>query len=109
MGRTRRVEVLQGAEVEGEVERLGGDVDAAVGEAEADVDLGVEVVEGGDERGDQPLAEAEGGGDVQRAARVLRDVGDGGLGLLDGLEDLLRALVEDASPARSAAGCGWCG
>ena len=75
--------------------RLGGDVDAAVGEAEADVDLGVEVVEGGDERRDQPLADAEGGGDVQRAARVLRDVGDGGLGLVDGVEDLLRALVED--------------
>ena len=109
MGRTRRLRVLEGAEHEGEVEALGGEVDAAVGEAEADVDLGVEVLEGGDERGDQALADAEGGGDVQRAARVLRDVGDGGLGLGDGVEDLLRARVEDARPARSAAGCGWCG
>ena len=64
------VRVLEGAEDEGHVERLGGDVDAAVGEAQADVDLGVEVVEGGDQRRDQALADAEGGGDVQRAARA---------------------------------------
>ena len=32
---------------------------------------------------------------MQRAARLPRDVGDGGLGLVDGIEDPLGALVED--------------
>ena len=92
-----QVRILERAEQDRHVEALGGDVELAVGEAQADVDLRVFVLEGGDQRRDQPLADAEGRRDVQRATRVLGEIGDGRLGLLDGLEDLAGALVEEAA------------
>lgn len=95
IGRTCSVEILQRSEDEDHVERLGGDVHPAIGQAQPHVNLGIEVLEGRNEGRNQALADPERGRDMQRAARLLRDVGDGCLRLLDRLEDLLRTLVED--------------
>ena len=71
--------VLSVAEGEGDVDAFREVVDLAVGEPEPDLDAGEGGVEVGDERRHDAAADAERRGDDQRAARLQREGGDGGL------------------------------
>lgn len=94
-GADAQVGILGQTEHEGDIEPLGHHIHPAVAEPQSDIDLGVEILEQRDQRRDQAFADAERGRDMDRAARAERDGGDGGLGLVDGVEDLAGALVED--------------
>jgi hypothetical protein len=95
--------------VEGDVEPFGGDVDdVAVRQAQAQVDLGVEVLEGGDMGRDEAATDAKGGGDEEGAARVLGHVHHGGFGLFYRVEHAARAVIEDAA-VLGGLQAAWCG
>jgi hypothetical protein len=81
--------------VQRHVEPLGGDVDRPVREPQAQVDLREERLERGDLRRHEPPPHAQRRADEERAARVLRRLGDRRLGLVDRGEDLQRPLVEE--------------
>ena len=92
--------VFEGAEVEGEIEPLGHQIDAAVGKAQAGVRRRIAILEIGDVRGDEAPPDAERRGDEDAAPRLLPGAGHLGLGLLDRLEDAACAPVEEMAVLR---------
>ena len=89
--------ILKQAKVEGDVEPFGGDVDHPVRQAQAQVDLRIEILEGGHMGRNETPPDAQGGSDEDGAARVLGHVHDGGLGLVYRFQHLARAVIEDAA------------
>ena len=86
--------VRQGRHADGSVELIRQEIEDVVGEAQAHLDLRMAGAEGGDQRGQDPPAEAERCRDPQVAARHAAGVADRGLGLLDRLEDIVAGSVE---------------
>jgi hypothetical protein len=86
--------VFQLAQMEGQIQPFGGDIDHPVGQAQAQIDLRVGGLESRHMRGNDAPPDAKRGGHEQRAARILGDVAHGGLGLGDGLQHLQRAVIK---------------
>ena len=87
--------IFRQAKEKGHVEPFGGQVELAVRKPQAQVDLGVFLFESRDMRRDEPAPDAKGGCDMERAARRLGDGAYRRLGLVDRVENLAGAAVED--------------
>ncbi len=88
--------ILERAKMEGHVQPLGHHVDLAVRQAQADVDLGVFILEFRHMRRDEPAPDPKRCRDEDRSAQHLRRGHDRGFGIVDRLQHLARAIVEKA-------------
>jgi hypothetical protein len=90
--------VLDWPEADGEVDPLACEVDAAIGEGQLQLDVGVAGGERRHQRHNLAQAEAVAEADSQRAARAQAAGADQLLRRVELLQDLARALVEQEQP-----------
>ena len=81
--------------MEGDIQPFGGHINRAVRQAQAHINLRIKVFESRDMRRNEPPPDAQGGRDKDRAARVLRDVHHRGFGVVNRLQHLARAVIEN--------------
>ena len=88
------IAVLRLAEEEGEIEALRRQVDLAIGQAQPDAHLRVQIQEFRDLRRNKTTPDTEWCSDVERPLRVFRDVDHLGFGIFDRLENRASPAVK---------------